>query len=170
MRIKRHSPVVRSAYSQGRTFLLFLLLALLASGLASCAVGIATRSLFGEKMDLHIIIDSAANNEFPLAMTMLYVYDDDMFKKLLALSAKQWYTSRAQIAGEERANSMYEAYDWEWIPGQDTTVAIPLRSSTVGALIFVNYFNDGQHRVRVEPNQDIRIRMGFDDLTVEPME
>jgi hypothetical protein len=135
--------------------------------LMSCAVGVTTRSLFGETMDLHIHVDSVANNEYPLAMTMLYVYDDELFNKLLGLSAKQWYDTETQIKDQE--SSKLEAYDWEWIPGQDTTVSLPLRSSTAGAIIFANYFNDGQHRVRVEPNRDIKVEMGFDDLKVEPV-
>ena len=102
-------------------------------------------------------------------MTMLYVYDEDRLNKLLELSAKQWYDTKAKIEEQDQEAGELEAYEWEWIPGQDTTISLPLRSSAAGAIIFVNYFNDGQHRVRVEPNRDIKVEMGFDDLKVEPV-
>ena len=160
----RFSTQILSAH---RRLLPALCGALLASSLASCSVGVTTRSLFGETMDMHIRVDSIANDEYPLAMTMVYVYDDDLLTKLLALSAKQWYDTEAQL--REQEGSKLDAYQWEWIPGQDTTVSVPLGASAAGAIIFVNYFNDGQHRVRVEPNRDIDIVMGFDDVKITPM-
>ncbi len=149
--------------------LLFAALLALGTLLGSCSPGIVARSLFGEELDITVRVDSVANNEFPLAMTVLYVYDEDQFKKFLKYSARQWYDERQGLEEAQQDDPVFEAFDWEWIPGQDTSVAVPFRTSAVGALIFANYFTEGQHRVRIDPYTDISVECGYDDLKVAPL-
>ena len=144
---------------------LALVLALTAPG---CSVGICMRSLFGETLDVHAVTDATTNDEYPVAMDVVFVYDDELFAKVLQMTAKEWFEGRgAMMNGAGKEN--LESWQWEWTPGHDTTVSIPLRSGVSGAVIFVNYFSSGQHRVRIHPRQDINVRLGFDDFTVAPM-
>ncbi len=56
------------------------------------------------------------------------------------------------------------------MPGTaDKEVHVPLKASTVGGLIFVNYFNEGQHRVRIGLFKDLNVSLGYTDFTVVRM-
>ncbi len=136
--------------------------------LPGCSVGICLRSLFGERMDIRVTADETANDEYPLAMEVVFVRDDELFTKLLQMTAKEWFEQRTSLlngGGKEKL----ESWHWEWTPGHDTTVSLPLYGSVSGTVVFVNYFSSGQHRIRIEPRQDILVRLNFDDFTVEPM-
>jgi hypothetical protein len=168
--MSRQRTISSHRHANTAPLLLAILLLLAAATISSCSIGLFTRSLFGEKLDITVKVDSTANNEFPLAMTVLYVYDEETFKKLLAYSARQWYQERPQLEENNSDNSSFEAFDWEWIPGQDTTVSIPFRTSAIGAILFANYFTEGQYRVRINPYKDIRVVFGYDELKVEGLD
>lgn len=161
----RHTPRF------GRVSSLALSLFAIATALTitSCGIGTFTRKVFGEKLELDIMVDSIANNEIPLSMDVVYVYDEELFKNLLSMSARQWFDKKQEIANNFPDESGFEAFGWEWIPGQDTAVEIPLRASTVGGIIFVNYYNEGQHRVRIDLFRDVSVKLGFDEFRVVPM-
>lgn len=147
-----------------------LLIAILISCMfcSSCGIGIFTRKLFCETLDIHVAVQEVANNEFPLAMDVVYVYDEKAFREVLQMTAKEWFDKRAGLLeGPDAGN--YESWSWEWSPGQDTLLHLPLRQSVEGAIIFANYFVPGQHRVRIEPFQDVRIDFAFDDMKVQPL-
>lgn len=135
---------------------------------SSCGIGICMRKLFCETLDIEVAMQDVANNEYPLAMDVVYVYDEEMFTEVLQMTAHQWFGSRAALRSGLKSEK-FESWSWEWTPGQDTIVHLPLRTSVVGAVVFANYFAAGQHRVRIEPFQDIRINFAFDSMKVQPM-
>jgi hypothetical protein len=150
----------------------FLLLAILlpvaAMTLGSCSVALGIRRMFGEKLDIGVNVDPTANHDLPLAMTVVYVYDEKAFARLLDMSSREWYTDRSTIENGYREDGTLETFDWEWVPGQDTVISVPFTVSAVGAVVYANYFADGVHRVRIDPHQDINLALGFDDMNVTP--
>ena len=126
------------------------------------------RAFFGETIELEVRAEEAANNEYPLAMDVVYVYDDELLAKLLAMTAREWFEQRQSLMNAADEGT-FDTWSWEWTPGHDTTVALPIRSSVAGAVVFVNYFSSGQHRARIDPGRDARIELGFDRFTVAPL-
>jgi type VI secretion system protein len=128
----------------------------------------SVRSFVGETLDLEVRAEETANNEYPLAMDVVYVYDDELLAKVLAMTAREWFDQRQTLMNTVDEGTL-DTWSWEWTPGHDTTVAIPLSGSVVGAVVFVNYFSVGQHRARIDPARDARIDLGFDRFTVAPL-
>jgi hypothetical protein len=150
---------------------IFTILALLAAAtLGSCSAVRGLHALLGGSVRIKVAVQPAANDEYPLAMTVLYVYDEETFNKLLGLSAQQWFEGRAQIEESYHDRGAIEAFDWEWVTGADTTVRIPYRATAVGAIVFANYFKEGLHRTRVEPRTDLNVVLDFDEMRVTELE
>ncbi|MEO5930850.1 MAG: hypothetical protein ABIR47_13015 [Candidatus Kapaibacterium sp.] len=150
-----------------------LILPVMACTILSCGIGVHTRSFFGETLDIRVKVDSVANDELPLAMDVVYVYDENVLAKILQMSSKQWFdqeeSRRRSSAENDDEETGYQMWGWEWVPGQDTTVHLPLKSSTVGAVVFVKYFKEGQHRAKLQLFKDVEMNLGYDDFTVEPL-
>ncbi len=147
-------------------FLTLLLSSLL---LSSCGVGIFARSVFGETLDMQVRVADIANDEYPLAMEVVYVYEEELLKNLLQMSAKQWFEKRAQLKNDFPEDSGFESWEWEFTPGQEVLLHLPLRGGAVGGIIFVNYFNEGQHRVRIQLFRDIKVLLEYSDFKVTPL-
>lgn len=163
----------RSRISGVACLIVTLMLPAMACALLSCGIGIHTRSFFGETLDIRVKVDSVANDELPLAMDVVYVYDENVLANILKMSSKQWFQQEEsrQRSGAENGEeeSGYQMWGWEWVPGQDTTVHLPLKTSTVGAVVFVKYFKEGQHRAKLQLFKDVEMNLGYDDFTVEPL-
>ena len=153
----------------GKFLLLPLTLLLSGALLSSCGVGIGMRSLFGETLDMEIQVDEVANNEYPLAMEVVYVYDEGLFQSLQSMPASEWFKKRKQIANDFPGTSGFESWQWELIAGDSKTVHIPLRAGTVGGFVFVNYFSEGDHRIRLDLFRDFKLHLTFDAVIAQAM-
>ena len=142
----------------------FLTLLLSSMLLSSCGAWVFTRGVFGETLDMEVKVADIANDEYPLAMEVVYVYDEE-----LQMSAKQWFEKREQLKNDFPEDSGFESWQWEFTPGQEELLHLPLRGGAEGGMIFVNYFNEGQHRVRIQLFRDVRVRLEYSDFKVEPL-
>jgi type VI secretion system protein len=146
-----------------------VLLLILPIFLSSCGAVIFTRKVFGETLDMEVKVADVANDEYPLAMEVVYVYDEELLKTLLQMSAKQWFEKRNQLKNDFPDDSGFESWEWEFTPGQEEMLHLPLRGGIEGGIIFVNYFNEGQHRVRIQPFRDVKVRLDYSDFKVDPL-
>src|SRR5688572_24175756 len=110
----------------GPTAGLLLLLLILPMFLSSCGVVVFTRSVFGETLDMDVKVAEVANDEYPLAMEVVYVYDEELLKTLLQMSAKQWFEKRDQLKNDFPEDTGFESWQWEFTPGQEEVLNLPL--------------------------------------------
>ncbi len=115
-------------------------------------------------------ISASANRNQPVAVDVLLVRDKDLIKKLMTMSAADWFDKRAQLIRDYPNPKDLVVYHREWVPGQD----IPCASLTLdpmprATILFANYFGKGDHRARLINGKSATIRLLDDDVTVSPM-
>ncbi len=143
-----------------------LLLLLLLIGLAGCCSG---------TLNMKVNIAEKANQNSPIAVDLLVVYDEDVFQELIGLTAKEWFAKRAQILKDLSSNDppALELRQWEWIPAQQVSPQmIPLRklilSQSPGALIFADYQSPGDHRAFTQACASVTVDFQEEDFAVRP--
>lgn len=135
---------------------------------ASCGMKLRARAFLGGKQHIHVKIAEKANRNSPIAVDMLYVYDEKLLEQLAALTAKDWFEKKAQIVKDHPEGTGLDFWGWEWVPGQEIPVQkLPLRSDTVGGIIFASYHSPGAHRLSFDPSMDIKILLQEDEFLVE---
>jgi type VI secretion system protein len=145
------------------------ILLLAASGMVGCDVGVRTRALFGQEVKIQVVVAPRANQDHPIAVDLLRVYDGNLLAELLKLSAGEWFEKREQFKRDYPEKVGFESWEWEWTPGQSVPIlTVPLDALARGGIIFANYFTKGAHRVRVDPNESILINLRADGFSVEP--
>jgi len=146
-----------------------LILILMLSCLTACGIGARARALMGQKMRVQVQVADAVNQQNPVALDLVLVYDKKLLKELLKLSAADWFDKRAQLRRDYPDGQGFEAWGWEWAPGQNVPLQkMPLKPKAKGGLIFVNYFSPGEHRARIQPNKSIQIDLRETDFAVRP--
>lgn len=135
------------------------------------AVYLRTRSLVGSSVDLTVHIAEDANQNSPIAVEFLVVYDAGLMARLLEMTAAQWFAQRDQIRRDFKDGEGFDSWAWEWVPGQKLPVQkLPLKPAALGALVFADYAIPGTHRVRIDPFEDMVIELAETDFTVETVE
>lgn len=125
---------------------------LMCAQLAGCALpGFLTFK--GTKLDWSDVTLSAApgaNQNSPIAVDVVLVYQDDMLDRLAELPAAKWFGVRADLRKTFPKSLSYRT--WELVPGQTIQVAGESFGSprVVGVLIYADYATPGAHRLRVE--------------------
>ena len=167
------SRVMLSA--KGRSFRGLIGIALVVLILSGCgiskapkAIMLRARSMTGSRVDVRVIVAPDANQNSPLAVDLLYVYDAKLLDQLLKLNASEWFAQRKQLKRDLLPGEGAEIWSWEWVPGQQIPIQqLPIKTSAEAGLVFANYLTPGNHRFRIDPFEDIVIQLGERDLTVE---
>jgi len=129
-----------------------------------------TRSFFGGDLTAEVVTDPGINQDSPVEVDLLVVYDDNLLGQISSLSAQDWFSQRKGILRNYTNEESYLERYWELVPGQP-----PFReeiSFNVGArkvLIFANYSSPGHHRVLTDPHEDLRIYLKDADVCVLPL-
>ncbi|MGK3989126.1 hypothetical protein WME99_39135 [Sorangium sp. So ce136] len=149
-----------------RTPLRRVLWAMLAAcALADCGGGVAAFRLLVE-----VRVAAQANQNSPIPVTLLAVYDKKLFERLSEMSAKQWYEQRYQLRRDFPGGDAFTEWEWEFVPGYTPPPAVVEIPRDANALVFANYRSPGPHRIRLGPHQRIRISLGEEDLSVTTLE
>lgn len=165
---KTISPVRTGGWARTASALLVVCLA--ASILAGCGLGVRTRALAGGKVRVQVFVAQNANQNNPVAVDLVMVYDKNLLKELTRMSAKDWFERRDQIKRDYTEGQGLDAWEWEWVPGQSVPAqALPLKPAAIGALVFANYFTPGVHRGRFDPHESIAVNLLETSFTVEPV-
>ncbi|GBC62151.1 hypothetical protein DENIS_3114 [Desulfonema ishimotonii] len=142
-------------------------LLLLTGILISCGIGVRTRALFGDDLAVSVSLSPEANLNSPVALELVLIYNEKMMAYLSEKTARQWFEERKQIRRDYIENQDFNAWYWEWVPGQDVPdQEIPLTPRAVGGIIFADYLSPGNHRARFDPFKDIRIHLRTEDFVV----
>jgi type VI secretion system protein len=146
---------------RGHRFLILLLSLAVLLTVEGCSS--FSRAL-GGKVTVTVELDERLNQDFPLAVDIVIVYDHDLFDELKELTAQTWFEMRRQYRLDHEPGSI-EVDSREWVPLDESRAApepyrIDHRPGAKGAVVFANYFNPGAHRVVIEPLSDIELKFG----------
>lgn len=110
-----------------------------------------------------------ANLNHPVALDLIIVYNDALFKDLLQLSSEEWFDKRRQYKLDYPGT--LQSWEWELVPGQVVPFfRLPGKAKKgVGALVFANYVTPGQHRARFDPYEGVVIRLMEQEFMVLPL-
>lgn len=135
---------------------------------ASCGMKLKTRALLGGKQHIQVKIAGNANKDSPVAVDMLYVYNEKLLEQLITLTSKEWFEKKAQLIKDYPEGTGLDFWSWEWGPGQEIPVQkLPLRPDSIGGIIFASYHSPGPHRLSFDPAMDIKILLLEDEFLVQ---
>mgnify|MGYP000426245961 CR=1 FL=1 len=152
---------------------LFLTLLISTVFLAGCSVPgkmiVRTRALAGAKLDVTVNVSPLANQNSPMAVSLLLVYDSQLLQQLKAMPASKWFEQRAQIRENFPGKAGFESWDWEWVPGQIIPPQeLPLRANAKAGIVFANYLLPGEHRAVFVPTKAVQINLQEEGFNVQP--
>ena len=112
---------------------------------------------------LQMTIATDANNNSPVLISVVLPKNPTLFKKLLDMTAKQWFSQREQLLRDHRRD-LEETY-CEFIPAQQVPeINRKVSSSVSQGILFVTYQTPGSHRYTFDTNQALKI--GFAQQSV----
>ena len=124
-------------------------------------------SLFGPKVALEKVtldVEPRANNDTPLAVDFVVTSDPQLFERLKATPASQWFEQRAQLTRDFPKN--FQVWSLEVVPGQFLELKDnPLQGQPGnGLLLFASYNTPGAHRLLLEQQRSIWLRLGAREM------
>lgn len=139
-------------------------------GKYSKASYVRARSLLGGKVEVQIVVSPEANQNSPVAVDLLFVYDNQLMEQLLGMPAMEWFEKRRQIRRDYVRGKGFDSWEWEWVPGQDVPVQkLPLKPGAIGAVVFAKYHSEGPHRYRIDPFKGIMVLLGEKAFLVQTL-
>ncbi len=139
-------------------------------GLGGCSVVKKTQRMFGGNVLVGVSVDKRLNEDFPVAVDLVVVYDRNLLEELQAFDAATWFeTEREQYLNG--VDSRLEIRSWEWVPDREVeTQTVSHRQGARAGVVFAHYFGEGEHRVTVEPLKHFHLDLGETDFMVRPLE
>ena len=123
----------------------------------------------GEKLKwekVSIGVGPKANKNFPVAVDIVMIFEEDLVGRISELSANDWFKSKKSVTNTFPIE--IELKSWELAPGD--TLQIP--SSFFGerrvfaVLAFADYFSEGEHRIRIDHLQGgVVLEFGVDGFS-----
>ena len=123
------------------------------------------------RLQLEVRVSPDANDDRPVPVDVVFVWDKQMAGKLGALTAKDWFDKKTALRHDDPNERAFTVRDWEWVPGQqvpdiDLAVRPAARQWLRAIFVFANYRTEGPHRVRITPGA-ATLALLKDDLTTE---
>lgn len=116
---------------------------------------------------VRVTISADANNNSPVIFSVILPRNQAVLKKLLELTAKQWFAQREQFLRDYRAD-LDEAY-YEFVPGQQVPELLPRGGrGHLQGILFVNYHTPGAHRYPFDAKQVLKVSFGQLGLSFTP--
>jgi len=126
-----------------------------------------TRAIVGGGIDVRVEIDDNANQNSPIAVDLVVVYDEKLMDQLMGMTAGEWFEKRSQIRRDYLDGAGFDSWGWEWIPGQKVPVQkLPLKAAAIGGVVFAKFIVEGAHRSRINPFHDVTIYLRENDFAV----
>jgi len=146
--------------------------AIVSSLLYSCGAipGFKGGPSLGPSLHLNVSIFDNVNQNHPIEVDVVMVYDKDLVEELSEMPAAEWFQRRFQIENEDLSGEKVEFSSWEWAPGQ-LIGPVNLQFSRKGraVIIFANFLAEGEHRVRIDKHDRLRLFLGEEGLEIEPL-
>jgi type VI secretion system protein len=136
---------------------------------AGCGVTQKARSMFGGQLPFEVVIASDANEDSPVAVDLVFVYDKKLLDALLKIPATEWFAKREQFI-KDYGNAL-AVEKWEWVPGQQIDrINVSYRAGARRVVLFADYVTDGDHRATADPQEPFRLVLGARDFSVEKLQ
>ncbi len=133
----------------------------------SCGYWTRAKALLGAKVHMGVEIAPAANQNNPVAVELLLVYDDKLLATLLKMPAKEWFEKRDQFKQDNPPGKGFDSWHWEWVPGQLVPPqTLPLKAKVKAGVVFANYASPGEFRARINGKKSFVVHLGDHSLTV----
>ena len=121
-------------------------------------VGVRGQPRHDAKLYMQVRISERANQNHPIALDLLVVYDDETLAMVMAMTGKDWFARREQMKRDHQGK--LDVWSWEWVPGQVVSLqAVPVSTQQGKGFIFTDYLGAGEHRYKIDPHQNITIRL-----------
>ena len=126
------------------------------------------RSAFGGKLPVRVVVEPKVNEDSPVAVDMVVVYDQKILDELLKLPASQWFAEKPQFVADHRRKIEVPVQGWEWVPGQKVEkISIEYRAGARAVVVFADYHTPGAHRFVVSPQHPFQLVLRERDLALE---
>jgi type VI secretion system protein len=140
----------------------------LAFALLLAACGGNRPSFFGSDITLQAEIDPGANQNNPVKVELVIVYDKKLLEEFLKLSAHDWFKKREQYKKDHPEDKDFISWYWEWVPGEEIEPQpISIGTGARAGLVFADYMTNQDHRARFDQTGDVRLHLKEEDFTVE---
>jgi hypothetical protein len=132
----------------------------------ACSLAKKPRAWFGGDLPFDVTIVHDANENTPIAVDLIVVYDKGVLDQLVKLKASDWFAGREQFLKDHHD---VKPVHWEWIPNQ----VVPKQTIEYGigaqkVILFADYASDGAHREVRDPHQPFHLLLGTLDLKATP--
>ena len=145
---------------------ILLFAAFLLFSTTSCGLPKRARSMFGGQLPMRISVSPDANRNSPIAVELVIVYNGKLLDELLKMPAGDWFRKREQFLRDYPDG--VDSWRWEWIPGQEVAeLELPVRVGAKAGVVFADYATPGEHRLRIDPHQPVRLTLRTADFTLE---
>jgi type VI secretion system protein len=122
--------------------------------------------MFGGELPIQVDVAPDANENSPVAVDLILVYDPKVLDELLKLSAGAWFAQREQFLADHGGALQSELR--EWVPGQPVPPFIlSYHPGARRVVLFADYDTQGDHRATIDPQQPFRLVLGEKDFSVE---
>ena len=125
--------------------------------------------MFGGQLPFDVEIASDANEDSPVAVDLVFVYDKKLLETLLKTPATEWFAKRSQFL-KDHGNAL-AVENWEWVPGQEVErISVSYRPGARRVVLFADYVTEGEHRATADPQQPFKLVLGARDFSVEKLQ
>ena len=127
-------------------------------------------SFFGGDIKVAAQVDPGANQNNPVAVELVVVYDRALLEKLLTLKARDWFKQREQFKKDHPDDKDFVSWYWEWVPGEAVEpLEVSFGTGARAGIVFADYLTAQDNRARFDPHVDVRIHLQEEGFTVEAM-
>ena len=111
-------------------------------------------------------VAQGANQDSPIAVDIVYVYDPQLVAQLTQMTAHDWFQKKGEV--RQAFPTGFDVTSLEVVPGQKGPVeAVSAKASkAIAAFVFANYASQGTHRARVDRLERFFIALGDKDFTI----
>ncbi len=154
-----------SHFLQKHVFLVFLVFLLSGCGGKSFFPFMQSTNIWLEKV--HFVADDDMNNQTPVVVDIAFCYNENAFDKLLQLNAKSYFQKKKQLVRD--LGDHLKIFSADVIPGSVSNLETKVCSKpgVTGALMFVRYNTDGDHRYTVGSAYQIEVSLHKADFAVK---
>ncbi|QBC44929.1 type VI secretion protein [Iodobacter fluviatilis] len=109
-------------------------------------------------------VASMANEDTPIPIDLVVVDDEELLKRLLTLSAAQWFEQKAQLQ-RDFPKALF-VWSRELVPGQRLDVVdSPLKGQPgLAVLVYAAYSSLGMHRLRLDQQKSVLLYLDSQDV------
>jgi type VI secretion system protein len=139
---------------------------ILACGLSKKAHVPIAGSRTNTKFTIQVVVAEAANQNSPVPVDFVMVADKKLLQEVAKLSAKDWFDRRVQV--QRDFPTKLKVISWEWVPEEHVgPIDVDVAGNTLGAFLFANYANGGEHRAAVDVKTPVIVSLGAEDFSVQ---